>query len=240
MHRFIATTARNGAAVAATIAAAQILPAATRIPPVRRLAPGLLGQGRGDHVALTFDDGPDPTSTPQLLALLEELRVQATFFLLGSRLSAAPGLGQDIARGGHEVAVHGWTHENLLARGPRSILRDLRRTTALVCDTTSRQPTWFRPPYGVLSGSALVAARRAGLRPILWSAWGRDWDETADKSSIAATVLGGLSAGGTILLHESPVGGAAQSDARIRAALPTLIDTCRSSGLRVGPLAEHW
>lgn len=240
MQQLVRRAAQVGAGAAVTMAAAQVLPAATWIPVVRRLVPALRGQGLGDHVALTFDDGPDPTSTPLLLDVLADQRVRATFFVLGERLADAPDLGRDIARRGHELAVHGWSHDYLLARTPGSVLTDLRRTAQLVQDVTGRQPRWFRPPYGVLTGAALVASHQAALRPVLWSAWGRDWTEDADAASITATVLAGLSPGGTILLHESPVGGSLQADVRIRAALPELINACHAQGLRIGPLAEHW
>ena len=85
---------------------------------VRDRLPRLNGDGRPDHVALTFDDGPDPASTPAFLDLLDELGVRATFFVLGSMVERAPALARELAGRGHEVGVHGWDHRSLALRGP--------------------------------------------------------------------------------------------------------------------------
>ena len=102
------------------LAAAHAGPGITAIAPVRRrLFPRLAGFGQPDHVALTFDDGPDPASTPAFLDLLAARRLRATFFLLGSMVAKAPELAADIADAGHEVGVHGWAHRYTILRGPR-------------------------------------------------------------------------------------------------------------------------
>jgi len=96
--------------VGAAVAAVHAAPALTSIGPLRRaLLPALSGQGRPDHVALTFDDGPDPQSTPAFTELLHD-RVRATFFLLGHMVSRATSLTRELVAAGHEVAVHGWHH----------------------------------------------------------------------------------------------------------------------------------
>lgn len=219
---------------------AQVVPAATWLPAVRLFMPLLDGQGSPDHVALTFDDGPHPQSTPQLLDVLADLDVRATFFVLGERVLTAPGLVRDISSQGHQLAVHGWAHHWMLFRSPWQVRAELQHTIKVISDLTGQKPVWFRPPYGVLSGSAVWAARQAGLRPILWSAWGRDWVEDTDHGRIVDTVLDQLRPGGTILLHESPIGGSERAVERVLKALPILLGRCRQRGLRIGPLAEHW
>lgn len=219
-------------------ASVQVFPAATWIPAVRRLFPGLSGVGRAGHVALTFDDGPYPGTTEPLLDLLSQRDVRATFFLIGQRAARAPHLVREVAARDHELAVHGWTHDYTLWRSPRSMTHSLRRTKELIEDLTGQSPTWYRPPYGVLSGSALWGCRRAGLRPILWSAWGRDW-ESQPAPRIAARVLHQLRPGGTILLHVSPIGGDRGVDPQIRQATDLLVEACRDSGSMVGPLKDH-
>jgi Polysaccharide deacetylase len=102
----------------AALAVAQGGPGLTALAPVRRLFPRLADAGQPDHVALTFDDGPDPRFTPRLLAILDARRVQATFFLLGPMVQAAPGLAAEIASAGHEIAVHGWEHRYATVRPP--------------------------------------------------------------------------------------------------------------------------
>jgi peptidoglycan/xylan/chitin deacetylase (PgdA/CDA1 family) len=96
-------------AVAGGLAVAHAAPGLTGLRPVRRTAfPGLAGLGRPGHVALTFDDGPDPAATPHVLELLEARGVRATFFMLGEQAARSPGLAAEVAAAGHEVAVHGW------------------------------------------------------------------------------------------------------------------------------------
>ncbi|MFY1672774.1 polysaccharide deacetylase family protein [Plantactinospora sp. WMMB334] len=220
--------------------AAQVVPAVTVLPGVRlRFFPRLSGRGAPGHVALTFDDGPDPVSTPLFVEALAAHRIRATFFLLGSMLARAPELGLDIAAAGHEVAVHGWGHRNLLLRGPRATYRDLARTHELIGAVTGRVPRFFRPPYGVLSAAALVAARRLGLTPVLWTCWGRDWTRSATRASVLDTLLDGLGGGGTVLLHDSDCTSAPGAWRASLAALPYLLDECLHRGWQVGPLGEH-
>ena len=150
----------------AALAVAQGGPGLTALAPVRRLFPRLAGAGQPDHVALTFDDGPDPRFTPRLLATLDARRVHATFFLLGPMVQAAPGLAAEIASAGHEIAVHGWEHRYATLRGPGVLHDDLARACDTIAAATGAVPRLYRPPYGVLSAGALIAARRLGLRPI--------------------------------------------------------------------------
>ncbi|MEV0154008.1 polysaccharide deacetylase family protein [Micromonospora sp. NPDC050686] len=226
--------------VAATLAAAQAAPALTALPGVRACClPGLNGGVGAGRVALTFDDGPDPESTPWFLAVLAEHSVRATFFVLGSMLDRSPQLGRRIADAGHEVAVHGWDHHNLLLRGPVATWRDLVRTRDLVTRVTGRAPRYFRPPYGVLTGSALFAARRLDLRPVLWTCWGRDWTRTATSATVYDTVRAGLGSGGTVLLHDSDCTSAPGAWRSSLGALPRLLAECRRQGWSVGPLGEQ-
>jgi peptidoglycan/xylan/chitin deacetylase (PgdA/CDA1 family) len=215
-------------------------PAVTTLMPLRRAAfPGLSGQGAPDRVALTFDDGPDPASTPLFLEFLASWKVQATFFLLGSQLRLSPGLGKEIVDAGHEVAVHGNEHRCLLWRSPAATYRDLATARDVIGDLTGQQPRFYRPPYGVLTGAAAAAAGRLGLRPVLWTAWGRDWEAGATPASVAATVLRRTGPGGTILLHDSDCTSAPGSWQRTLASLPEIVTTVRGKGLTLGPLGAH-
>src|SRR6185437_8050427 len=118
----VATLALGGLAVS------HAGPGVTAIGPLRqRFFPRLAGQGRADHVALTFDDGPDPAWTPAFLEVLAEWRVRATFFMLGSMAAREPGLAAEVAAAGHEVAVHGWAHRYTVLRSPRAVADDLAR-----------------------------------------------------------------------------------------------------------------
>jgi peptidoglycan/xylan/chitin deacetylase (PgdA/CDA1 family) len=192
-----------------------------------------------DHVALTFDDGPDPASTPAILDELERLDWRATFFLLGSMVRRAPSLAAELATRGHEVAVHGDEHRSHLQRSPSAVRNDVTRARDSIADATGVAPTWFRPPYGALSAGSLVAAHRLGLRPVLWTTWGRDWRAEATGPTVVADVLGDLTPGATVLLHDSDCTSAPQSWRSTLAALPALAEAFAGRGLAVGPLGEH-
>ncbi|MCK9898363.1 polysaccharide deacetylase family protein [Frankia sp. AgB32] len=240
--RSIAPRATVAGVIAVGVTAiAHAAPAITSLPaPRNRLTPGLAGVGDPGHVALTFDDGPDPASTPQFLDLLAARGVRATFFLLGSMLAESPELGRELVAAGHEVAVHGWEHRYLVLRGPRATHDDLARGRDLVGEVAGRAPTYFRPPYGVLSTAALRSARCLGLRPVLWTAWGKDWSARATAGSVFRTVRRDLAGGGTVLLHDSDCTSAPNSWRSALGALPALLDECAERGLRVGPLREHF
>lgn len=237
------TSTRVSLARGATLAvlAAHTSPTLSSIGPLRRNCwPQLSGVGRAGHVALTFDDGPDQASTPRFLKVLSEHATHATFFLLGEMLRKAPGLGREIADGGHELAVHGWHHRNLLARGPRATYDDLARAQDLITKTAGTQPVFYRPPYGVLSAAGYYAAKRLGMTPVLWTAWGRDWQASATPASVVRTVLRTLDGAGTVLLHDSDCTSARGSWRNTLAALPELLEVCQTRGWAVGPLRDHF
>ncbi|GAA2242340.1 MULTISPECIES: polysaccharide deacetylase family protein [Kitasatospora] len=230
----------SGVLAAGSLAVAHAAPALSALNAVRPwLTPELCGYGDTDHVALTFDDGPDPASTPHFLAELDRAGVRATFFLLGRMLVRDPGLGRELVAAGHEIAVHGYQHRCLLARTPSAVRDDIARARDVIADLTGTQPAWYRPPYGVLTAGALATARELGLTPVLWSTWGRDWTATATPDSVHRTVTRRLAGGGTVLLHDTDCTAAPGSWRSALGALPRLVDTCRARGLRLGPLREH-
>jgi peptidoglycan-N-acetylglucosamine deacetylase len=229
-----------GLAAVAGLAVAHAGPGITGLGPMRRIAfSRLAGQGDAGHVALTFDDGPDPESTPEFARVLAERGVRATFFMLGSMVVKAPGLAAELAAAGHEIGVHGFDHRYLPLRGPRATRSDLARATDVIAEATGTRPTLFRPPYGVLTGPALLTARELGLTPVLWGSWGREWTPGASPASVFRTLVGGLDGGVTVLLHDSGCTSPPGAWQAGLGALPLLLDECDRRGLRVGPVAEH-
>lgn len=215
-------------------------PFATWLPVVRRLGlPRLAGVGRPDHIALTFDDGPDPASTPLFLDALDSLGVRATFFVLGESVVRHPAVARKTVRRGHELAVHGWSHNRPWFPDPPGDARALRRATGALRDVTGRDPLWYRPPYGILTSGRWAAAHAAGLRTVLWTAWGRDWTTQATPESVRSTVMADLRGGGTVLLHDTDRMSAPGCRRAALGALPAIVSGCRDAGLSIGPLAEH-
>ena len=227
-------------ATSALLAATHAAPSLTGIAPLRRAVwPGLSGKGWPDHVALTFDDGPDPDSTPQFLDLLARRQVKATFFLLGQMLVGAPDLARRMVAEGHEVAIHGWTHRNHLRVPPGQVVDELARTAELIEQVTGSRPVYHRPPYGVMTAGDVAGGRRLGLTPVLWTTWGRDWEARATPERILRTLTPRLRGGGTILLHDSDCTSAPGSWRNTLGAMDGLIDLVEDAGHTLGPLREH-
>ncbi len=213
-------------------------PAVTAIGPLRRrCAPGLSGVGAGDHIALTYDDGPDPTSTPAFLDLLARHGRRATFFVLAAQARAVPALVRRMVDEGHEVSVHGWTHRSAATFAPTGLGRRLRDAKHCVEDLTGAEVSWYRPPHGVLTTDALWACRELDLRPVLWTAWGRDWERSATPPRIVRSVLRTLRPGGTILLHDTDLHARGDWRTGLRASDDLLSGPLRDTA--VGPLRDH-
>jgi peptidoglycan/xylan/chitin deacetylase (PgdA/CDA1 family) len=202
-------------------------------------APWLLGFGHPQSVALTFDDGPDPISTPLVLDALEANGVQATFFLLGEMIDRQPQLAREIVERGHEVGTHGYWHKNHLFRSSRSVRYDLARALDATERATGVHPAWYRPPYGVVTRADLAAAHAHGLRIVLWGTWGRDWRRQATSVSVMAELRSRFRPGVTILLHDSDYTSYPGSFQATLKALPQLVDLVNSQQLGFSVLSGH-
>jgi peptidoglycan/xylan/chitin deacetylase (PgdA/CDA1 family) len=171
--------------------------------PIRAL-PGGLCRWRGpdqQRVALTFDDGPHPQTTPLVLDRLDQLGVQATFFCLGVMAVRYPDVVAEVRRRGHQVETHGYRHDHHFVRTPRWVRDDLTAAIDALSQSGPR-PRWFRPPYGQTPGWTMIEAHRQGLGLVLWSAWGREWAES-DAGHVARRVIASLEPGAIVLLHDS-------------------------------------
>ena len=204
-----------------------------------RVFPRLSGVGSPGHVALTFDDGPDPASTPQILEVLDDLGWHATFFCLGTQVRRAPDLARELVGRGHEVAVHGDDHRSHLLRSPRATVADVTRARYCIEEVTGTGVRWFRPPYGGVALPSWLAAAETGLQMVLWTTWGVDWREDSTGESVAANVERTFRPGATVLLHDSDITSAPQSWRSTVGALPRLAERWADAGLVVGPLRDH-
>jgi peptidoglycan/xylan/chitin deacetylase (PgdA/CDA1 family) len=175
-----------------------------------------------------------------VIETLAHLQVTATFFLVGEHIAPNRALVSEMHTAGHELAVHGWTHACTLALAPERLQHDMEATAQLIADITGRMPRWYRPPYGVHTVASAAAARQAGLAPVQWTAWGRDWSRWVTSQGIANRVNRTLRPGGTVLLHDTDRYASPGAARRTNEALRQLIPGWRQSGWAVGPLREHW
>ncbi len=183
-----------------------------------------------DGVVLTFDDGPHPDGTPAVLEALAGAGARAIFFLVGEQVERRPAVAASIAAAGHEVAVHGYRHRVQLRLGAAQVAADISRAVAVVADATGVAPRWHRPPLGLYSAAGLRAARAAGLSPLLWSRWGKDWRKFTTPERIAARAVREIGAGDVILLHDADFYSARDSHRRTVAALPRIFSVLSSGG----------
>ncbi|WP_457028522.1 polysaccharide deacetylase family protein [Kitasatospora sp. P5_F3] len=173
-------------------------------------------------VALTLDDGPDPTHTPAVLALLRKYGIRATFFLVGENAAEHPALVREIAGEGHHLANHTWTHPDLRHLSETRVRDELERTSDLLQAAAGKPLTWFRAPGGDWSPVALRTCSELGMRPMAWSVDPRDWARPG-ISLITDRVLKAVQPGSIVLNHDGG-GDRSQTIEALRTYLPVLID----------------
>ena len=180
-------------------------------------------------VALTFDDGPDPRWTPQILSVLAKHNVKATFFVVGTQVRAHPELVRDEVAAGHHVATHTVDHTNLLTLGAaaqeRQIIDSRRQIEAIAGPGSVR---CFRPPYGNRNATTDRIVREQGLATILWSRDGQDWARPGADAIVSGNLNTRWDGGrAVILLHD---GGTERT--QTIAAVDRLIPTLKAQGYR--------
>jgi peptidoglycan-N-acetylglucosamine deacetylase len=198
--------------------------------------PCRLSQARG--VALTFDDGPHPEGTPEILRLLADAGATATFYLVGEQVVRWPEVAAEIAAAGHEIGLHGYRHRLLLRRAVGELRDDLERAFETIATATGREPVSYRPPYGVFSSGGLRLVRERGWSPLLWSKWGRDWGAHETPEAIARRATRGLEAGDVVLLHDADHYSAPNSWRRTAGALPLITAAVERLGEPFVPVTE--
>jgi peptidoglycan/xylan/chitin deacetylase (PgdA/CDA1 family) len=162
---------------------------------------------RPGELALTFDDGPNPSWTPRLLDILAEHNVRATFFMVGKFAKAEPELARRVAEAGHLVGNHTWSHPDLSRTREANVLDELTRTNDLLAKITGKPIRYLRPPFGARRPYVLKLARQLGLIPVTWNAMTNDWKErSGDKiaQSLIRKIDGNQGSGraSNIVLHD--------------------------------------
>jgi peptidoglycan-N-acetylglucosamine deacetylase len=145
------------------------------------------------------------------------------FFLVGEQVERRPALAAQIGAAGHAIALHGYRHRLQLRLTAAALRADLARGQATLQDATQIKPAWHRPPYGIYSRPGLATATQAGLHPLLWSRWGKDWRKFATPERIASRATGKIGKGDVILLHDADFYSARDSHKRTVAALALIL-----------------
>lgn len=191
-----------------------------------------------NEIALTIDDGPDPDVTPQVLDLLEQHGVRATFFCVGRKAAQYPELCRAIAARGHAVENHSQRHRHTFSLlGPAGFAREIAAGQEVLRNITGDAPRFFRAPAGLRNPFLDPVLARLGLRLASWSARGFDTC-TRDASKVRARLLRGLRPGAILLLHDGNAARTATGEPVILTVLPGLIASARSAGLRFVTLRE--
>ncbi|WP_232729949.1 polysaccharide deacetylase family protein [Paenibacillus phocaensis] len=189
----------------------------------------------GKQIALTFDDGPDPRFTPQILDVLHRKGVKATFFVVGVRAKKFPGIMQRIHRDGHIIGNHSFSHPNFHNRSVKQFQNEIQRTEKIIQSTVGYRPKLIRPPYGEIKEEQLQWAQKNGYTLVNWNVDSQDW-KGLDKEKVKSNVI--RTAGpGSIILHHSGGGVGSNLNGTIQ-ALPEIIDTLQAQGYRFVDLAE--
>jgi len=171
-------------------------------------------------VALTFDDGPSASTTPELLDILAAEEVPATFFVLGSQAQAFGDLIAREVADGHEVGNHTWQHPDLSALSADQVREEVEHTNEVVAEVTGSEPTALRPPYGATNDTVAAVAEELGMAQVAWDIDTLDWQHHDPKQTVANAAE--ATAGSIVLVHDI-------HDTTIE-AVPDVIETLREEG----------
>ncbi|MHB8985659.1 MAG: polysaccharide deacetylase family protein [Eubacteriales bacterium] len=203
---------------------------------------GALSRARagGARVALTFDDGPDPRYTPQILEILGRYQVKACFFVIGRQARAYPDLIRQIISAGHEIGNHGFSHRVAWFLTPPAVTREIIETTRAIEELTGQKTRYCRPAWGLFNIFSVCYCRLKGFKVILWTYMSWDWIKKTTPEGITSKVLGRLKDGAILVFHDgdSAPGAAHGAPAKVVAALPKILEGVRDRGLKIVPIAE--
>ena len=229
---------------AAALATAATLVYATTSPSSQLFGPTLLAPPRPKELALTFDDGPNPTATPNLLDLLALHGIKATFFLIGRYTLSEKSLTRRIAAEGHTLGNHTMTHPRLPLCTHARITAELTDAQHVIEDIAGAPVRLFRPPHGFRTPHVLRTARALGLTTALWNIIANDWS-LPTAQAITTRVHAGIAANqrrgraSNIVLHDGSQSTPTADRLRSVAATAVLLELHLAQNARFVPL-DHW
>lgn len=208
-------------------------PATPTVPsptPVARKHSYTRVEGVGKTVAITFDDGPSPKLTPQLLDILKARDVRATFYVVGQNVAEYPDIARRIVAEGHEIANHSWNHPALTKLGASGVASQIERTNDAIFKATGVKPTTMRPPYGATNAALNRRLdEQYGLKVIMWDVDPLDW-KYRNAARVQRAILEGTRPGSIILVHDIHPSSVA--------AMPGTLDALLAQGYKFVPVAE--
>jgi len=185
-------------------------------------------------VALTFDDGPHPVFTPELLKVLDKYQVKATFFMIGNRMETYPTIVKEVLKHGHVIANHTYTHpSNLELDTEAQMIREMDKCEEVIERFTGNRAHLFRPPCGLVDGTVITIASEEGYKTILWSI-SADHHDAPTPRLMAQRVLKHIGPGGIILAHD----GRFPMRWKDVAAAPMIIEALKKKGYRFVTVPE--
>lgn len=189
------------------------------------------GCDQGRRIALTFDDGPNPPYTQQILDILQERGATATFFLEGEAAAAHPEIARAEQEAGMAAGTHSLSHrDDLPSLSAAQFRDDLDHASDAIAAALGFVPGIYRAPYGHTSGTMLEVEHERGYTSIGWDLDSTDWKADSSPDAIVAAVLDGAHPGAIVLMHDGGLGGGDPDRSRTIAALPRIIDGLRAQG----------
>lgn len=196
---------------------------------------GIVRRGeRIPYVSLTFDDGPDPKHTPQILDVLKEKKVKATFFVVGKHVEKYPDIAKRIVEEGHEIGNHTYSHKEMAPSTRKTVTKEISKTDLAIKTITGVSANLFRPPRGIYSQASRQLLLEMGYKIILWSVSSVDWRRTS-PNWILNRVRRYAKLGSIILFHDGGALLRREGGLRVNTvkALPMVIDYLRSQDLEI-------
>lgn len=182
------------------------------------------------EIALTFDDGPDPVYTPKLLDLLKRYNVQATFFVVGENAERNPDIIARIHEEGHIIGIHNYVHHTNWLMRPRTVKRQIHRTSDVIKQITGTRPMYYRPPWGIVN--VFDYANLGYLQIVLWTSLFGDWRKRVSADKLYRRMKQKLKPGEVFLLHDCGITFGADPDAPANtiSALERILEDGRRAG----------